>query len=334
MKKNIQELSKNALSCWANSRIFIINDESLGDHINNVTNKFWSIDVWEQYLKLNNYKKFTQVNPDAVVINVGENRMNVYPNFIGCDIVPDITIKKNKKDIHKMTNTVFMPRSNEVSYIDLPIYVFCDGSIKKLSKTNKLANNQNFRRIGWGCAVLDNARSMNNATKKITIAIEKWKSAEVYIEIDTPSSDYAEARGVLNAIKLLKHVNTICSQYNIQTGNAHYEKSLDGVESYTFNKYKCRHDAYRQVVIVCDNVHMLYLIACELQFLGTNGSDLYKLSKKIKNEINLTNITGMWIRGHQSNSKMQHMAPIERLFKNCNDLVDNLATSLTDNIEY
>lgn len=316
--------------CWVNSRIFIINNDQLGNHIDNIIKKFWSIDTWHSYLKSNGYANALQVNPNVMIIDVGENSENSYPSFVGDNITSDMTIK-NKKDINKISNLIFTPKDSELVYCDLPVYIFCDGSIRKIE--NQITNGSNARRVGWGCAMLNKPQLTGNPINDEIPRISMWKSAEIDIDIDIPSSDYAEAMGVLGTIDMLKNENPICHSFNDKTRQSFYEKSQDGAQSYTLDCRKKTSDAYRQIVIVCDNVHMLYLISCGLQSLGKIDSDLYQLSKKIKSEINLTNIVGMWIEGHQKKSKTTHMSTIQRLFKNCNDLVDNLATHLTSEVE-
>lgn len=325
-----KDTTKKPLACWSNSRIFINCDAELESHINNITNKFWSHKTWENYLEANGLTNYKQVNPDALIIQIGENPDNFYPKFIG-NVEPD-KILKEKTKINSMSNLVFMPRECDVDYYDLPIYVFCDGSVTDpqcaLPKEDRGPDSK-YRRFGWGCCILDNIKSHGESRVNTRPRITRWKSSENYLTIDIPSSCYAESLGALEVINMLKKFDPSCNQFNLQTKTA--MPYVNGAhKSYTFNIHQNIKDATRPIIVVCDNVQILYLLGCALPSLGKAGSFLNTLSKEIKQEIALTNITGMWIKGHQKHCERND---IETLFKNCNEVVDILATTLTKSID-
>jgi len=128
---------------------------------------------------------------------------------------------------------------------------------------------------------------------------------------------------------MLKRPDPVCTQYNLQTNMAMFQ-SIGSRKTYMHNIHPKPKYTMRQVIIVCDNVQVLYLLCSSLPSLGKSGSDLNVLSKKVKKEIDLTNITGMWIKGHQKNVQR---TSTETLFKNCNEITDNLASVLTKSID-
>lgn len=339
-------------ACWANSKVFRIYDVSLAEYYKPIIKMFWSTEHWDNVLKLYDLTYYSDINQTVIIIDIGhsDSKLNI----------ADLVIT-DKTKICALSKLAFMPRKHELVYNDLPMYAFCDGSLKP---TRPATKNDTWLSISklytWACVFLKDLRD-----KKELYAHPNWIESLSVCEqkkpIDIPSSSYTENMGILESLRVhsISYKNT---DYVYENDNIHKKVTTKSMpecgavrsrisisESYDIllngNPFH-----QRPLIIVCDNSTAISALSTNMhdgideKFVDIKTKNATTIDevilkktmqrltgKKIYNYASRCNIAGMWIKGHPKLSEIKHMNELEKFFIYYNSYVDYLANKSNTN---